>query len=187
MLQMGLKLLSGQDAASICRGAEMLAQTEQSEAIEALLPMLLARSEAVQDCARHALNRMDVIPVLLSWWRGADAEKRAQAARYAVYLSHPGLMDLYQEATSDGTPEQREKAAIGLKHQKPTSEVFHLLALLAADPDKDVRWWAIDSLGILGKCQALSILEERRAKEVDTSLKPFIEKAIQIVSGSTPS
>jgi hypothetical protein len=62
MLQRGLKLLAGKNASSVCRGAEILAQTEQAKAIEALLPMLRSRSETIHDCVRQALDRMDVPP-----------------------------------------------------------------------------------------------------------------------------
>lgn len=182
MIQEGLKLLAQKGPASICRGAELLAQSGEPEAVEALLPMLRSRSEQVKDCVRRALDRMDVTPVLLGWWRSSNAEKRAQAMSYACALAHPGLMEIYRESARDDMASLREKVAIGLKRQQPTPEVLLILAMLAADPDKDVRWWAIDSLGDLGNTEALSILQGLRAKEADDDLKRFIEKALQLPS-----
>lgn len=180
ILDPGLALLAQKEPASICRGAELLAQTGQPEAIDALLPMLGSRSEAVKDCVRRALDSMDVAPLLLGWWRGPDVEKRAQALSYAVALSHAGLMELYREAAYDDMAGLRKQVGIGLKRQKPTPEALHLLGMLAADSDKDVRWWAIDSLVILDTPETLTILEERLADEADENVKPFIEKALRL-------
>jgi HEAT repeat protein len=178
MLQAGLQLLLQKEPEAIFRGVELLAQSERPEAIQALLPLLRSRSEAVADCVRHALDRMDVAPLLLNQWRSSDGNKRAEALSYAAVLTHPGLMEIYRQSIHEAAADLREKVAIGLKRQEPTAEVLHLLAMLAADPNRDVRWWAIDSLGILGSPEAISILEDRRAKESDVNLNPFIERAL---------
>ena len=150
----------------ICRGAEILSHSESTEAIEALLPLLRSRSELVQDCVSEALNQMDVAPLLLDWWRGGDDEKRALALGHAAALSHPALLELLREATEAKDADLRKYAAIGLKRQRPGTEVLSLLESLASDPDEDVRWWAIDSLGLLDVPAAKAILEKiKRALE----------------------
>jgi HEAT repeat protein len=139
---------------------------------------LSSRSEAVQDGARDALDHVDAAPALLRGWRSSDASQRVSALRHAVALKHPGLMEIYREARRDAEPDVRRNAAIGLKRQPPTGEVHELLAALAADPDRDVRWWAIDSLRAIGSYQSRAILESRRETEDDAGLRPFIERAL---------
>ncbi|MCS6912202.1 MAG: HEAT repeat domain-containing protein [Myxococcales bacterium] len=179
MVNRGLELLKKGDVRSICEGAMLLRKVGGQEAIEALLPHLRSRVEQVRDCVREALDRMDVAPVLMGWWHGADAEKRRQALEYAVGLSHPGLLVLYQEAAQSRDAVQRKQAAIGLKRQGRSAEVYRLLAALVADDDRDVRWWAIDSLGVLGGTEAVRVLRERQPAEQDPALKKFIEKALR--------
>jgi HEAT repeat protein len=180
MTETALELIARREPEAIRRGAMMLARSGGDDAVRALLPLLGSRSEEVAECVRRALDGMEeVVPLLLSWWRGADGIARNDALRYAVALSHPGLMELYREAARDGDAWSRRSAAIGLKRQRSTSETFALLALLAADPDRDVRWWAIDSLGIIGGDEAAAILKERREHESDPEMGIFIERALK--------
>jgi HEAT repeat protein len=179
MLRDGLKLLAQKEPKAICRGAAMLARTGRREAVDALLPLLRSRSESVADCVRGALNRMDVVPVLLERWHSADAAKRTDAMNYAAALAHPGLMALYREAARDTLSGLREMAAVGLNKQKRSAEVLQLLGVLASDTERDVRWWAIESLGLLGGPDAVGILERRRASETDAGLRTFIDKALE--------
>ena len=179
MTEQAVELIGRGDPESICRGAEILERTGGEEAIRALLPLLGSRSERVADCVRSALDRMDVPPLLLAWWRGADPGLRADALRYAVRLSHAGLMELYREAARDDDPWSRRSAAIGLKRQRPTPELFAMLARLIADPDRDVRWWGIDALDAIGGPTASELLRKRGAVETDPDLKVFIERALR--------
>jgi HEAT repeat protein len=178
MLEQGLKLIGEKDPKSICRGAELLARSGRPEAAEALLPILRSRSEEVRECVRNALDSLDVAPMLVNWWQGPDPEKRDRALSYAVALAHPGLMEIYRESAHGDMADDRKQTGIGLKRQEPTPEVLQLLETLAADPDKDVRWWAIDSLGIIGEPAAFAILEARLPHEEDRNLKLFMEKAL---------
>jgi hypothetical protein len=182
MLKRGLELLSRGDSKSVCEGAKLLGggPKDSREAVAALLPHVTSRNEAVRDCVTAALAKLDAAPVLLEAFQ--DPGRRHQALQQAVYLPHPGLLALYREAAKDEKPEIRAKAATGLKQQPAGPEVLDLLARLAADPVKNVRWWAIDSLGVLhhrGVKEARPVLEARRKAEADPSLLPFIDKALK--------
>ena len=49
----------------------------------------------------------------------------------------------------------RREAVVGLKGHNGPARCPRFLAVLAADPDRDVRWWAIESLGAIGGPDAL--------------------------------
>lgn len=178
MLEEGLALLERKDSASICKGADMLARSGRAEAIEPLLGHLRTRDEAARECVREALGKLDVAPVLVGQWRSEDAALKERALERAVALPHPGLMVIHTEAASDPDPKRRKRVATGLRRQAEGPEVWGLLAALVADPDHDVRWWAIDTLGLSRSPEAGRILRERLGKEPDAALETFIRRAL---------
>ncbi|MBN1947185.1 MAG: HEAT repeat domain-containing protein [Bradymonadales bacterium] len=181
MLQKALDLLSRSDVDSIRKGARLLAGTNDHRAIEALLVHLKSRHEMVRDCVREVLNQLDVAPVLRNRWRSDQPAERADALELAVPLSHPGLLEIYREAADLADAEMRRRVAVGLRHQNPGDQVMDLLARLVADEDRDVRWWAIDTLSLLETDAAWALLRMRLKRERDDSLRPFIEKALSPV------
>lgn len=171
---------------AVCEGTALIASAPpkdapaQEELIAALLPHLLAEDAMAQTCARDALNKLDVLPVLQPAL--GDAARREEALQQAGQLSHPALLPLYQGLSKDPSPEVRGRVAAALKNQAPGAPTVDLLRGLVADPVKSVRYFAIDSLGMLlaGGCDpARAILIQRRQKEVDPSLRSFLEKALR--------
>lgn len=178
MLQQGLSLLEERDSAAICRGAAILGRLGRAEAIEPLLGLLRTRDESARECVREALAKLDVVPVLLGQWRSEDAEVKARALELAVALPHPGLMAIYGEAATDADAGRRRRVATGLRRQDASPAVMGLLEALVADPDHDVRWWAIDTLGLSKSPDAARILRARREAEPDANLRVFIRRAL---------
>lgn len=178
MLEEGLALLGHKDSASICKGADMLARSGRAEAIEPLLGHLRTRDEAARECVRAALGKLDVAPVLVGQWRSEGAAIKDGALERAVALPHPGLMVIHAEAASDADPKRRKRAATGLRRQAESPAVWELLEALVADADHDVRWWAIDTLGLSKHAEAARILRARLEHEPDPGLATFIRRAL---------
>jgi hypothetical protein len=181
MLDQGLALLQKKDTQSVCEGARMLARlgpTEAPKAIDPLLALIRTRDETARECVRDALNKLDVAPVLLARWRGADQEARKQALESAVPLSHPGLLALYEEAVADADAFVRRRAATGLRHQQEGPALLAVLGRLLADADDDVRWWANDTASLSKSAEVRGRLEARLDEEPSADLKTFIARAL---------
>lgn len=178
MLEQGLSLLQKKDAQSICEGAKILGRIARTEAIEPLFMHLRARDEAVRECVRESLARHDVAPVLLAQWRSEDGELKERALELAVALPHPGLMAIWQEAAVDPEARRRKRAATGLRRQAEGPEVWALLEKLVGDAEHEVRWWAIDTLGLSKSDEARRILKARLEVEPDEGLRTFITRAL---------
>lgn len=178
MLQEGLSLLEERDSAAICKGAAILGRLGRAEAIEPLLGLLRTRGESARECVREALSKLDVAPVLVAQWRSEDAEVKARALELAVALPHPGLMAIHAEAAADPDAGRRRKVATGLRRQEASPAVMGLLEALVVDPDHDVRWWAIDTLGLSKSPDAKRILRARKDAEPDANLRIFIRRAL---------
>lgn len=179
MLERGLALLDTKDSPSICEGAKILAKLGAAEGIDPLLGLIRSRDEAARECVRQALDQLDVAPVLLARWRGEDGDQRRLALEHAVALSHPGLMDLYEEAAKHSDAFIRRRAATGLRRQAEGTRSLALLETLLADGDADVRWWAIDTLSLSKSEAAKRLLRARFDEEQDANLRALIDKALQ--------
>jgi len=178
MLEEGLALLDKGDTRSICAGAEKLGRLGRAEAIEPLLGHLKTRDETARECVREALAKLEVAPVLTAWWHSNDVAQQERALELASMLPHPELMPLLREAAVAPEAPRRKRVAIGLKRQAESPEVFALLATLLADTNRDVRWWAIDTLSLSKNPEAARILRERSAAEGDADLRKLIARAL---------
>lgn len=178
MLDQALTLLHKKDSASICEGARQLAKLGRPEGITPLLELLRTRDEAARACVKDALAQLDVVPVLLADWRSGDDQTKDRALDRAVALPHPGLMEIYHEAATDPDAGRRRRVATGLRHQAESAVTTKLLEALVADADNDVRWWAIDTLGLSTSPEAARILRARLPHEPDAALQVFIRRAL---------
>ncbi len=180
MLERGLALLDKGDSASICRGAKLLAKSGQEEAVEPLLKHVRSRNEGVRDCVTEALDDLTVTPqvVRARWDATKDVDARESLLAGVVGLSHAALVPLYEVAAAARSAELRRLVAVGLKHHRTHASTPGLLRQLVADADEDVRWWAVDTLSLMGTDDARTILRERLGAERNKRIVPFIRRAL---------
>lgn len=178
MLDHAIALLQKKDAASICEGAKALGGLGRSEGVAPLLELLKVRDEGARECVKDALGKLDVAPVLLAAWGSSDPTAKDRALDRAAALPHPGLLAIHAEAARDADPKRRRRVATGLRYQGEGEAVMELLAALVADPDSDVRWWAIDTLSLGKGPAAREVLRTRLPAEPDANLQVFIKRAL---------
>jgi HEAT repeat protein len=162
--------------------AKAVKALEGSGSSEAIIPLIheLTRMEGDLGAeVRAALAKLGAAKFLASEIRAVEPERRLVAAELIGHVAAPEALEAVIGALKDAIPKVREHAAAALSRFGDAKAVPPLIALLASDPEADVRSAAAQALGKLGGNSAKEALEKAIRDEKDGFVRILVQEALE--------
>jgi hypothetical protein len=163
-----------------CEGARRLTKLNNPSAILPLLRAYDSPAEAEKMCladAMEALGAPAMAPKLLA--SKVMDERRAGLRLMITFASDDYLPYLRDTALNDADPAIRARALEVLEHQLQTPHWEEVIATFLAQPDTQLRGWAIDRLIKHNSDATWARVQAHAATEQDPGLRSKIDAALK--------